>query len=360
MIVVASLAVVVATQSQSESVADAGNADRVKRIEQQYHEIFDLHSYDACLRFKNHDDEVLFRKLEAKTAAVVRDQLKDGSNTALYIAAEMLKAQLDDLESQSDPDCLKPNASNQSHTKAAPGSSAMTECEGINNCATWTFLGKQGNGQWPSGETANLTVENLDGDNVVIHRSDSTGASAGLTATYRGTRHEDRIGGEFTSSWPGHWENKSGNWYATLQKLPQGLPPVMHMCNIVTGCSSGKGGTLVLEKGHYKNLTTAAGTSDIYSVETFTPESVVLRRTMSGTYNGVAVLTGEVSPQGNTVEHGTMKWVGSNQQAGFRIAWGTAIDTIPGSNPELERQAIALMPVIPVVCFTWFFAIVCN
>jgi hypothetical protein len=30
----------------------------------------------------------------------------------------------------------------------------MTECEGINNCATWTFLGTQGNGQWPSGEVA--------------------------------------------------------------------------------------------------------------------------------------------------------------------------------------------------------------
>jgi hypothetical protein len=242
--------------------------------------------------------------------------------------------------------------------KSASGSFAMTECEGINNCATWTFLGKQGNGQWPSGEIANLTLENLDGDDVVIHRADSTGASAGLTATYRGTRHEDRIGGEFTSSWPGHWENKSGNWYATLEKLPQGLPPVMHMCN-VNGCSTGKGGTLVLENGHYKNLTTAAGTSDIYTVESFTSDSVVLRRTMYGTYNGVAVLTGHISPRGNTVEDGIMKWVGSNQQAGFRIAWGTAIDTIPGANPELERRAIALMPVIPVVCFGWFF-VVCN
>ena len=35
----------------------------------------------------------------------------------------------------------------------------MTECEGTNNCATWTFLGAQGNGQWPSGEVANLSVE---------------------------------------------------------------------------------------------------------------------------------------------------------------------------------------------------------
>jgi hypothetical protein len=32
----------------------------------------------------------------------------------------------------------------------------MTECEGVNNCATWTFLGGQGTGQWPSGDIASL------------------------------------------------------------------------------------------------------------------------------------------------------------------------------------------------------------
>jgi len=111
MIVVASLAVFVATQNNAESTAESGNGKRVTQLEQQYHEILDLHSYGACLRFKNHDDEGVFRKLEAKTAAVVGAQLKDGSDTALYIAAQMLKAQLDDLERQSDPDCLKPKPS---------------------------------------------------------------------------------------------------------------------------------------------------------------------------------------------------------------------------------------------------------
>lgn len=100
----------------------------------------------------------------------------------------------------------------------------MTECEGVNNCATWTFLGAQGNGQWPSGEIANLTVERSDNDSVVIRRADSSGSSAGLTAVYTGTRHGDRVGGEFTSPWPGHWESKGGNWYATLEKAPRALP----------------------------------------------------------------------------------------------------------------------------------------
>jgi hypothetical protein len=75
----------------------------------------------------------------------------------------------------------------QKAAKAPPKSQAptpvtMTECEGVNNCATWTFLGSQGNGQWPSGEVANLSVERYDDNSVVIRRADSTGASAGLTA----------------------------------------------------------------------------------------------------------------------------------------------------------------------------------
>src|ERR1700685_468365 len=94
-------------------------------------------------------------------------------------------------------------ASGQGDTKA-PSKAAtpvtMSECEGTNNCATWTFLGTQGNGQWPSGEVANLAVEHSDASTVVIRRADSTGPSAGLTAVYKGTRHGDRVSGEYTSS----------------------------------------------------------------------------------------------------------------------------------------------------------------
>jgi len=105
----------------------------------------------------------------------------------------------------------------------------MTECEGVNNCATWTFLDTQGNGQWPSGEIANLSVERYDNDSVVIRRADSTGPSAGLTAVYTGTRHGDRVGGDFTSSWPGHWNNKSGNWYATIETTTQSPQNAQHI-----------------------------------------------------------------------------------------------------------------------------------
>jgi hypothetical protein len=177
----------------------------------------------------------------------------------------------------------------------------MTECEGTNNCATWTFLGSQGNGQWPSGEVANLTVENFDADTVVIRRADSTGVAAGLTAVYKGTRHGDRIGGEFTSSWPGHWDGKAGNWYATIEKNSVSLPTLMHWC---IDCANGMGGTLVWENGHYLNVNDVPGQTTILTVEKFTRESVVLHRTNSGRYPGSAVLTGQISAQGNSIANG--------------------------------------------------------
>jgi len=76
-----------------------------------------------------------------------------------------------------------------------PSPITMTECEGTNNCATWTFLGTQGIGQWPSGEISNLNVEHFDDNSVSIRRADPIGPSTGLTALYTGTRHGDRVGG---------------------------------------------------------------------------------------------------------------------------------------------------------------------
>jgi hypothetical protein len=62
------------------------------------------------------------------------------------------------------------NAAQPPSKSQAGGPVTMTECEGTNNCATWTFLGTQGNGQWPSGGVANLSVERFDADTVVMPR----------------------------------------------------------------------------------------------------------------------------------------------------------------------------------------------
>lgn len=237
----------------------------------------------------------------------------------------------------------------------ATGPVTMTECEGVNNCATWTFLGTQGNGQWPSGEIANLSVENVDADTVIIRRSDSTGASAGLTSIYKGTRHGDRIGGEFTSSWPGHWGSKSGNWYATIERLALSPPSVMHWC--AAHCS-----TWVWNHGRYvgsaephPELLPGCGVT----VESFTRDSVIMHRTDCGAVPGKAVLTGKISPQGNTIVNGTITWTYHPccglASGAFNAAWGSAINTIPGSDGPAPTVLIR-----PVVCYPWFFGIVCG
>jgi len=231
----------------------------------------------------------------------------------------------------------------------------MTECEGVNDCGTWTFLGTQGNGQWPSGEIANLNVEHFDQNNVVIRRADSTGASAGMTVVYTGTRDGDRIGGEYTSSWPGHWIDKKGNWYATIGKIKTGPPSVMHWC--AQHCSTWvwAGGRYVGAGTPHPELFPNCGVT----VESFTPESVFMHRMDCGQYPGTAVLTGKISPSGNTIVNGTITWTyhpccGLGSGA-FNAAWGSAINTIPGQDGP--AQAVVSRPII---CYPWFFGIVCQ
>jgi hypothetical protein len=241
-----------------------------------------------------------------------------------------------------------PPARTQSNSKVAVPVT-MTECEGTNNCATWTFLGGQGNGQWPSGEMANLSVEHFDADTVVIRRADSTGPSAGLTAVYNGTRHGDRIGGEFTSSWPGHWNNMSGNWYATIGKAAQSPPTVMNFCTTpFKNCF-----TFTWNNGRYDAI---AGNGQIatVTVESFTPESVVLRMTQpSGNWS---VSTGKISSAGNSILNGD--WLDRQGSTGhFAAAWGAALRDIPGAQYQVQPQQRV---VAPVVCFPWFFSMVCQ
>ena len=237
----------------------------------------------------------------------------------------------------------------------APTPVTMTECEGVNNCATWTFLGSQGTGQWPTGELGNLTVEHYDDSSVEIHRADSTGSSAGLTATYKGTRKGDRVGGEFVSSWPGHWEDKAGNWYATVEQAKQGPPGSLRVCPLpITVCS-----TWTLSGGHYDFLGDNGVTGTI-TIVSFDPEGVVLNRADNGRTAGYsAVYSGKMTAQGNRILQGD--WSDSNGGHGhFSAAWGTAIRDLP--TPSGYVQSVPARPALaaPVVCVPWFFGMVCG
>lgn len=250
-------------------------------------------------------------------------------------------------EPAQDPAGTKSNLSPAPATPK-PSSSAtvtMTECEGTNNCATWTFLGKQGTGQWPSGETGSLSVEHFDADSVLIHRADATGPSAGLTAEYRGTRKGDRIAGEFTVTRPGQ-KTVTANWYATIGQSPQSLPRIMHAC---IRCAPGYGGTWVWENDHYTNVAAPEGIREILTVESFTRASVILHMTRTGRYPGTDVFRGQISPQGNSIVNGVLK-----DGRTFQMAWGDAIDTVPGT-----RVADPIVVARPVLCYGWFF-VVCE
>jgi hypothetical protein len=222
----------------------------------------------------------------------------------------------------------------------------MTECEGVDNCATWTFLGVQGNGQWRTGEVANLyfrkvTVNDDKSVSVTIQRADSTGSAAGLTAVYTGTWRDGRVGGEFTSTWPGHWNNKTGNWYA-MTEAPLSLPPVIHLCTH-DHCF-----TYSLEDGRYTNYTSLpyqVNEKRVLTIKSFTRESIAFRETETGTYPLMAEWTGRVSSASNNIAEGTMiitSWAGKPTkhpaQTSFKMAWGDALDAIPGSDPRQEMQ----------------------
>jgi len=244
-------------------------------------------------------------------------------------------------------------------TSKAAGPVTMTECEESNNCATWTFLGTQGNGQWPSGEIANLNVESVDTTTVVIRRADSTGAAAGLTALYKGTRNGDRIEGEVTSSWPGHWNSMSANWYATLGKAALSPPPVMRVCDPAGIC-----GTWTWNNGHYDGFWSVGGppggqspVTATLTVVRFSPESVAINRTDTSPAPRVGytyVYTGKISSQGDRIVNGD--WSGQGGSGHFNATWGAALQELPATVPVQSQVRV----VIPVLCYPWFFGVVCQ
>jgi hypothetical protein len=238
-------------------------------------------------------------------------------------------------------------------------------CEGQDRqtCGTWTFSGSQGTGRWDNGAVADLLVQQFDPDWIIIRRSDPPGgATPGLTAIYRGKLTGDRIAGTVTWTWLGHWNKQvEGTWSATLNHpgsptptpepprtdpgapppvpdgpgsdqpaAPHALPAAMHWCAM--HCI-----TLVWKTDHYTNA--AAPGNSVLTVESFTPESVLLHRTDFKPHPATAVLTGKLSPHGDSIVDGTITWTDHPERSfPFTAAWGAALDTVPGSDQERARR----------------------
>ncbi len=79
------------------------------------------------------------------------------------------------------------------------------------------------------------------------------------------------------------------------------------------------------------------------TVERFTRESVIMHRTDCTPYPGTALLTGQLSGDGNSIVNGIIRWTWHPccglSSGPYQAAWGSAIATVPGS--DQERAAVA-------------------
>jgi len=113
----------------------------------------------------------------------------------------------------------------------------------------------------------------------------------------------------------------------------QGVPPVLHFC--WTNCF-----TLTLAHGLYVR---ADGSDETWTIERYTPTSFVLHR-----HDGPAAWNGfsaDVTYRGD-VSNERLENVTVNgaRVSGIRMAWGDALDTLPGSNAERDQGNSAQDP----------------
>ncbi|MBV9082103.1 MAG: sel1 repeat family protein [Acidobacteriaceae bacterium] len=102
------------------------------------------------------------------------------------------------------------------------------------------------------------------------------------------------------------------------------------------------------DKPHYGSQASGG----IVTVERFTRESVLMYRTDFRPYPGKAVLSGRISPDGNSILDGTIEWTYHPccglSKGSFQAAWGAAIDSVPGNDQERSaRQKNEPLPPLP-------------
>jgi hypothetical protein len=216
-----------------------------------------------------------------------------------------------------------------------PSRLEVTECEGVNNCTTWTFIqanGKmQGIASWEageeSGEQAVLDVQYVTATQIKLTRTDIRGPKQGLTATYTGTVHNKQIGGEFTSEFNG--QDQSGNWYWVFDddSIPS-LPAEMHYCAPGSDCI-----TMHLLQGRYVWQNNRG--RGVWTVRTWTRKKLSLDRVdvsgFTGYYTG-DVLNNHLENVMTSNRPFTPDWKpGPDTTYGnVLFAWGTELNTLPG------------------------------
>src|SRR5208283_4287790 len=89
------------------------------------------------------------------------------------------------------------------------------------------------------------------------------------------------------------------NWHTAADKAPVSIPSVMHWCS--QHC-----GTFTWMNGQFCGADACRDMK--LTVESFTRESVIIHRTDLRPYPGIAVLTGQISSDGNSIVNGMINW----------------------------------------------------
>jgi hypothetical protein len=225
------------------------------------------------------------------------------------------------------------------------------------HCATWYLTadheGYAGAPNIGSADPYGVKIVTFNRDSVVLNRTDPPNQwfPQGLKATITGNVSPE--GGSLKDG-KIHWTfGQSGaydmrlTWGHALDSIPGDdnyLPPVvLHFC--AAHCATWY---LTLDRKGYSGVPKAPGIDpDGYGVRIvrFTHDAVELDRSDPPNQwfpQGLkAVLTGQVSPTGNGLINGKIRWTfGQSGLYDMRMSWGTGLDAIPGQDgPTLASGA---------------------
>ena len=177
-----------------------------------------------CLEFESPEVEAEFHVKFWKLRKEFLGHLAEKSDMGLLYATTEWALQMWLMAEYGNPGCL--SGTNWQPAPDWPrqrmGQVKLTVCDPVSlDCGDWTFTGLNGHGHWKSGVESTLRVDPPQGDEIVIHRTDTSGPTAGLTATYKGSREHHIFFGDYVASWPGHEADKDvskeGEWEAKFE-----------------------------------------------------------------------------------------------------------------------------------------------
>jgi formylglycine-generating enzyme required for sulfatase activity len=231
---------------------------------------------------------------------------------------------------------------------------SLSVCEdGVPACGSWTFVGLDGAGVWPTGEVAKLTIVEFDADTIVVRREDVQGPKSGKRVTYSAGRTGNQLTGQATEIVDAGDTSAVRNWHAVIGSTFAPLPPLVRAC--VTPdykfCWTFSWTGRQYEMASDTDIT--ATQKGIASAISFDPASVVFWAENNNGYWSLS--SGRISNLGSRIMDA--QFSDSNGTKGNQMfVWGDAIEEMPVSprKPPLQTRSRA------TACYSWFTGVLCR